>query len=54
MTKLSKLTKLECSPRRLWTLFLGLAPVLEAMAPLDKVEDRPLISNGLGEVVPEK
>ena len=45
----SKLIKLECSPRKLWTLFFGLAPVLEAMASLDKVEDRLFISNGLDE-----
>ena len=54
MTKLSKFTKFECSPSRLWTLFLGFVPVLEAETPLVKFDDRPLISKGFGEVVPEK
>ena len=54
MTKLSKFTKFECSPSRLWTLFLGFVPVLEAETPLVKFDDRPLISKGFGEVVPGK
>ena len=54
MTKLSKLTKFECSPSKLCTLFLGFVPVLEAEVALIKFGDRPLISNGLGDVVPKK
>ena len=54
MTKLSKLTKFECSPSKLCTLFLGFVPVLEAEVVLIKFGDRPLMSNGLGDVVPIK
>lgn len=56
VTKLSKLTRLECSPSRLWTLFLGFAPVLplEAIAlwVRGRVEPRSPKSKGLGDVVP--
>ena len=54
VTKLSKLTKFECSPSKLCTLFLGFVPVLEAEVVLIKFGDRPLMSNGLGDVVPKK
>ena len=54
MTKLSKLTKFECSPSKLCTLFLGFVPVLGAEVVLIKFGDRPLMSNGLGDVVPKK
>ncbi len=55
-TRLSRLTRLECSPRRVCTVFLGLAPVcaaLEAPPPApDKPESRSFRSKGFGELMP--
>merc|ERR1740128_1079279 len=55
-TRLSRLTKLECSPNKLSTIFLGLAPVFiptgfpsRSVWPDPPMGSRPLRSHGLGD-----